>query len=79
VHSFIQKKALFYNGEKNLFEQQNSPDEHSSWQRKNWRQKKNGLISFLRYGYRQIKYNYDIFFWRKKINEINKQTNRKNQ
>jgi len=67
--SFIQKKgkALFYNGGKKLFEHLNSADEPSSWQRKNWRQKKNFLISSLRYVYRQVRYNYDILFWRKKL------------
>jgi glycosyltransferase involved in cell wall biosynthesis len=62
--SFIQNngKGLFYNDFKSLFTQVNSADEPSTMRRKSWTTSKNPLISLFRYGYRQIRYNYDLLF-----------------
>lgn len=62
--SFIQNKGkgLFYNDFKSLFTQVNSEDEPSTMKRKSWTTSKNPLISLFRYGYRQIRYNYDLLF-----------------
>lgn len=64
--SFIQKKGkgLFFDDYKGLFSQQNSDEEPSTMKRNSWTQSKNPLIVFIRYIYRQIKYNYDILFFR---------------
>jgi glycosyltransferase involved in cell wall biosynthesis len=61
--SFIRKqgKGLFYNKFKTLFVQQNSNDEPSTMTRHSWTQTTNPLISCMRYVYRQVKYNYDIY------------------
>jgi len=62
--SFIQNKGkgLFYNDFKGLFTQVNSEDEPSTMKRKSLTTSKNPLISLVRYGYRQIRYNYDLLF-----------------
>jgi len=62
--SFIQNKGkgLFYDDFKSLFTQVNSEDEPSTMTRKSWTTSKNPLISLFRYGYRQIRYNYDLLF-----------------
>jgi glycosyltransferase involved in cell wall biosynthesis len=62
--SFIQHKGkgLFFNNFKHLFIQENSETEPSTMTRKNLTTSKNPFISFLRYGYRQVRYNYDILF-----------------
>ena len=66
--SFIQKKGkgLFYNNFKDLFVQENSELEPSTMTRTNLTSSENPLISALRYVYRQIKYNYDINFYKPK-------------
>lgn len=66
--SFIQNKGkgLFYTRYKELFTQVNSDDEPSTMTRKNWTTSKNPFISLVRYGYRQIRYNYDLLFTRYK-------------
>jgi glycosyltransferase involved in cell wall biosynthesis len=63
--SFIQKKGkgLFYNDFQSLFIQQNSEAEPSTMTRTNLTQSKNPVITFVRYIYRQLKYNYDINFY----------------
>jgi glycosyltransferase involved in cell wall biosynthesis len=62
--SFIQNngKGLFYDDFKSLFTQVNSEDEPSTMKRRSWTTSKNPLISLFRYGYRQIRYNYDLLF-----------------
>ncbi len=62
--SFIQKKGkgLFYNEFTRLFTQDNSEAEPSTMSRKSWTTSKNPLISFARFGYRQLRYNYDMLF-----------------
>ena len=62
--SFIQHKGkgLFFNEFKSLFIQENSTSEPSTMTRANMTTSKNPLIAFIRYGYRQVRYNYDILF-----------------
>jgi len=64
--SFIQKKGkgLFYTDFKSLFVQENSTAEPSTMTRKSLTTSKNPFISIARYGYRQLRYNYDILFAR---------------
>jgi glycosyltransferase involved in cell wall biosynthesis len=64
--SFIQHKGkgLFYDDFKALFVQENSAAEPSTMTRKSLTTSKNSLIAFLRYGYRQLRYNFDIQFAR---------------
>lgn len=64
--SFIQKKGkgLFYNDFQSLFEQKNSEAEPSTMTRTNLTQSRNPFITALRYVYRQVKYNYDINFYK---------------
>jgi glycosyltransferase involved in cell wall biosynthesis len=66
--SFIQNngKGLFYNKFKDLFVQENSEIEPSTMTRTNLTSSNNPFISALRYIYRQLKYNYDINFYRQK-------------
>ena len=65
--SFIQNKGkgLFFDNFKSLFIQENSENEPSTMSRKNWTQTKNPVISMLRYVYRQLKYNYDIWLYKR--------------
>lgn len=62
--SFIQKKGrgLFYNAYSTLFIQKNTDQEPSTMQRVKWRASNNFIIKQIRDVYRQIKYNFDIFF-----------------
>jgi hypothetical protein len=62
--SFIQNKGkgLFFNEFKQLFIQENSADEPSTMSRKNLTTSKNPFIAFVRFWYRQVRYNYDILF-----------------
>ena len=62
--SFIQNKGngLFFNNFKELFIQENSAAEPSTMTRKNLTTSKNIFITFIRNGYRQLRYNYDIQF-----------------
>jgi len=62
--SFIQKqgKGLIFNNLTSLFDQVNSEDEPSTMQRSNLSLSKNPLVKIARDIYRQIKYNYDIYF-----------------
>lgn len=55
-------KGIFYNNYNGLFKQVNSEEEPSTMMRKSWTTSNNPLISFIRYGYRQIRYNYDLIF-----------------
>lgn len=66
--SFIQNhgKGLFFDGFTRLFKQINSDEEPSTMQRSNLTQSKNPLIKLGRDVYRQIKYNYDIYFYKEK-------------
>jgi len=61
--SFLRNKGkgLFYNDCQDLFTQKNTNEEPSTMIRSNWRNNNNWFISSIRYIYRQIKYNYDIF------------------
>jgi len=65
--SFIQSqgKGLFFDNFKSLFIQENSEIEPSTMSRKNWTQTKNPVISMVRYVYRQLKYNYDIWLYKR--------------
>lgn len=62
--SFIQNKGkgLFYNEFTRLFTQDNSEAEPSTMTRKKWTTSNNPLIALVRYGYRQVRYNYDMLF-----------------
>ena len=64
--SFIQEKGkgLFFNDYQSLFVQKNSESEPSTMTRTNLTQSKNPFITFVRYIYRQVKYNYDIAFFK---------------
>jgi glycosyltransferase involved in cell wall biosynthesis len=64
--SFIQKKGkgLFYDNFDALFKQVNSDVEPSTMSRSNLSQSRNFIISIVRNIYRQIKYNYDIVFFK---------------
>lgn len=62
--NFIQNKGkgIFFNEYRQLFSQDNSEAEPSTMSRKSWTTSNNTLIAFIRYGYRQLRYNYDILF-----------------
>ncbi|HEY1009510.1 glycosyltransferase [Daejeonella sp.] len=64
--SFIQKKGkgLFFDDYKSLFTQRNSEAEPSTMSRRSWTNSQNLLVRVTRYIYRQLKYNYDILFFR---------------
>ena len=61
--SFIKNKGkgLFFNDYKSMFNQVNSVSEPSTMKRSSWTQTKSPLISLIRYLYRQVKYNFDIY------------------
>ena len=56
--SFMQKKGkgLFYDAYETLFEHKNSPDEPSSFDRPEWKQRKQLHILFLRWLYLKYKF-----------------------
>jgi glycosyltransferase involved in cell wall biosynthesis len=62
--NFIQNKGkgLFFNEFRQLFSQDNSEAEPSTMTRKKWTTSNNPFIAFIRYGYRQVRYNYDMLF-----------------
>ena len=62
--AFIQKQGsgLFYNKYKELFIQKNSADEPTTMTRADWKRSRNIVISMVRQIYRQVKYNFDIYF-----------------
>jgi len=62
--SFIQHKGrgLFYNEYQQLFTQRNTQQEPSTYTQKKRTISKNQLLAIVRDVYRQIKYNYDIYF-----------------
>jgi glycosyltransferase involved in cell wall biosynthesis len=62
--SFIRKggKGLFYEEYKDLFLQKNSSDEPSTMQRSDWKQRNDFFIKSVKWLYRTIRYNYDLFF-----------------
>ena len=64
--SFIQQKGkgLFFDDFQSLFIQRNSEAEPSTMTRTNLTQSRNPVITFVRYIYRQLKYNYDINFFK---------------
>jgi len=64
--SFIQQKGkgLFFDNFQSLFIQRNSETEPSTMTRTNLTQSRNPVITFVRYIYRQLKYNYDINFFK---------------
>jgi glycosyltransferase involved in cell wall biosynthesis len=64
--SFIQRKGkgLFFNNYQSLFTQQNSDSEPSTMTRHSLTNSTNPIIALMRYVYRQVKYNYDIHFFR---------------
>jgi glycosyltransferase involved in cell wall biosynthesis len=66
--SFIQNKGkgVFFDQYKELFVQKNSELEPSTMTRTNLTSSRNPVISVLRYIYRQLKYNYDINFYKPK-------------
>jgi hypothetical protein len=62
--SFLRNKGkgLFYDDFQSLFRHQNSEEEPSTTPR-DWRQHSNNVfVRFARFGYRQIKYNFDLLF-----------------
>jgi glycosyltransferase involved in cell wall biosynthesis len=61
--SFIKHKGrgLFYNEFKQLFDQKNTQTEPSTYSLKKWGVSKNQVLVVVRYVYRQLKYNYDIY------------------
>ncbi|MEC3879889.1 glycosyltransferase [Parapedobacter sp. 10938] len=62
--SFLQNKGkgYFYNDFKELFTQSNSEAEPSTMTRVNWRNGANPVIKMVRNVYRQLKYNFEIYF-----------------
>ncbi|WP_338869911.1 glycosyltransferase [Spirosoma sp. SC4-14] len=62
--SFIQHKGrgLFYNDYQQLFTQRNTQEEPSTYTQKKRTISKNQLLVLVRHLYRQVKYNYDIYF-----------------
>jgi len=65
--SFIQKKGkgLFYEDFQSLFHHNNTDDEPSTMKRNNWKQQsRNVFVKFARDSYRQVKYNFDVSFFR---------------
>ncbi|WP_423145928.1 glycosyltransferase family A protein [Rubrolithibacter danxiaensis] len=67
MFSFLKKggKGLFYEKNRGLFEQKNTPEEPSTMKRDFWRESENVFITGIRHFYRHIKFNYDFFFSRK--------------
>ena len=65
--SFMQKKGkgLFYDQYATLFEHKNSPDEPSTFDRVDWKQKHNIFILFLRWMY--LKYKFIKCLWELKF------------
>ena len=65
--SYLQNKGqgLFYKDFANLLAQKNSEHEPSTMNRADWKARQNRFMSLLRHTYRQIKYNYDIYFMRR--------------
>jgi glycosyltransferase involved in cell wall biosynthesis len=63
---FLQRKGkgLFYTNYTALFKQSNSDAEPSMMARNEWTQTKNPAISIVRNVYRQLKYNFDILFFK---------------
>ncbi|MBE9463130.1 glycosyltransferase [Dyadobacter subterraneus] len=59
--SFLKQKgkALFYEDYTALFEQKNSQEEPSTVRRNMWRENENKVMVFLRYLYRNVKFNYN--------------------
>jgi glycosyltransferase involved in cell wall biosynthesis len=62
--SFIKNKGkgLFFNDYQAMFNQINSDSEPSTMKRNSWTQTKSPVVSLIRYIYRQVKYNFDIYF-----------------
>ena len=61
--SFIKNKGkgLFYNDYKNLFFQKNSENEPSTVSRQSWSTSTNPILVVIRFFYRQLKFNFDIY------------------
>jgi glycosyltransferase involved in cell wall biosynthesis len=61
--SFIKNKGrgLFLNEYKSMFDQVNSVTEPSTMKRSSWTETKSPLVGLIRYLYRQVKYNFDIY------------------
>lgn len=64
--SFLQNngKGLFYKDFANLLIQKNTEQEPSTMKRESWKAQQGFFISLIRDAYRQLKYNYDIYFMR---------------
>lgn len=62
--SFIRKsgKGLFYDDFKALFDQRNTTDEPSTMKRNYWRESENFMVTWMRYAYRQARFNIDFHF-----------------
>jgi glycosyltransferase involved in cell wall biosynthesis len=61
--SFIRNKGkgLFFNDYQTMFTQINSEIEPSTMTRSSWTETKNPVIALVRYLYRQVKYNFNIY------------------
>lgn len=61
--SFIKNKGrgLFFNDYQKMFSQINSESEPSTMKRSSWTETKSPLVGLIRYLYRQVKYNFDIY------------------
>lgn len=64
--SFLQHngKGLFYNDFSGLLRQENSEEEPSTMSRSSWKAGEGFAVKWLRYCYRQVRYNFDIRFKR---------------
>lgn len=64
--SFLQQdgKGLFYNDFSGLLNQENSQEEPSTMTRSSWKSSDGFAVKWLRYCYRQVRYNFDIRFKR---------------
>jgi glycosyltransferase involved in cell wall biosynthesis len=67
--SFLQNKGngLFFREFKTLLSQENDTDEPSTFTREQWTRSQNPAIATIRYVYRQLKYNLDIGFMKRRV------------
>ena len=67
--SFLQNKGsgLFFRDFKALLSQENDAAEPSTFTREQWTRSQNPVIAAVRYVYRQLKYNADIYFMPRRV------------
>jgi glycosyltransferase involved in cell wall biosynthesis len=80
--SFIKNKAngIFYDDFTKLFYQKNSPDEPSTMERADWKQRKNPAVLLLRYFFLKVKFaRWSLDLIKQKKTDHNPQTTKKTQ